>query len=182
MKSCPTCNRTYPDDTLAFCLMDGAVLSAPYDPDRVRRSSGERSAPAPSTEVMPRAAVPEDQAIPATIQSPPISTMQASPPSVPSVEWSNQNESKVSDEDRNRLVRVFERKLAGRNSAGSKARLVLLRILAFCLVVVSAFFALRALSVLFQPNGNWQFGLVQAVFALLVGWAGLRCWRLSNSS
>ncbi|MEK6335851.1 MAG: hypothetical protein AABM67_13045, partial [Acidobacteriota bacterium] len=32
MKSCPTCNRTYPDDTLAFCLVDGSVLSAPYDP------------------------------------------------------------------------------------------------------------------------------------------------------
>lgn len=33
MKSCPTCNRTYPDDTLAFCLVDGSVLSAPYDPE-----------------------------------------------------------------------------------------------------------------------------------------------------
>ena len=32
MKSCPACNRTYPDDTLAFCLIDGSVLSAPYDP------------------------------------------------------------------------------------------------------------------------------------------------------
>jgi hypothetical protein len=32
MKSCPTCNRTYPDDTLAFCLADGSLLSAPYDP------------------------------------------------------------------------------------------------------------------------------------------------------
>src|ERR1044072_35381 len=31
MKSCPTCNRTYPDDTLAFCLVDGSVLSAPYE-------------------------------------------------------------------------------------------------------------------------------------------------------
>lgn len=33
MKSCPTCNRTYPDDTLAFCLEDGSILSAPYDPE-----------------------------------------------------------------------------------------------------------------------------------------------------
>lgn len=33
MKSCPTCNRTFPDDTLAFCLVDGAILSAPYDPE-----------------------------------------------------------------------------------------------------------------------------------------------------
>lgn len=32
MKSCPTCNRTYADDTLTFCLADGALLSAAYDP------------------------------------------------------------------------------------------------------------------------------------------------------
>lgn len=32
MKSCPTCQRTYPDDTLAFCLVDGSVLSASFDP------------------------------------------------------------------------------------------------------------------------------------------------------
>ncbi len=32
MKVCPTCNRTYSDDTFTFCLNDGALLSAPYDP------------------------------------------------------------------------------------------------------------------------------------------------------
>lgn len=31
MKSCPTCNRTF-EDSFAFCLVDGAILSAPYDP------------------------------------------------------------------------------------------------------------------------------------------------------
>lgn len=31
MKNCPSCNRTYADETLSFCLVDGAVLSAPYD-------------------------------------------------------------------------------------------------------------------------------------------------------
>src|SRR5262245_48508260 len=47
MKSCPTCNRTYPDDTLAFCLVDGAVLSAPYDPEQTRRIPPQRpTAPA----------------------------------------------------------------------------------------------------------------------------------------
>ena len=30
MKKCPTCNRTYSDDTLSFCLEDGALLSAAY--------------------------------------------------------------------------------------------------------------------------------------------------------
>lgn len=29
MKKCPKCNRTYSDENLAFCLEDGAVLSAP---------------------------------------------------------------------------------------------------------------------------------------------------------
>ena len=32
MKACPTCNRTYEDDTLAFCLDDGARLSPANDP------------------------------------------------------------------------------------------------------------------------------------------------------
>jgi hypothetical protein len=31
MKKCPECNRTYADDSIAFCLVDGAVLSAPFD-------------------------------------------------------------------------------------------------------------------------------------------------------
>lgn len=31
MKECPKCNRTYSDDSLAFCLVDGAILSAPFD-------------------------------------------------------------------------------------------------------------------------------------------------------
>jgi len=33
MKKCPRCNRTYHDETFSFCLEDGAVLSAPFDPD-----------------------------------------------------------------------------------------------------------------------------------------------------
>ena len=33
MKRCPTCSRTYADDTFSFCLADGALLSASYDPD-----------------------------------------------------------------------------------------------------------------------------------------------------
>jgi hypothetical protein len=31
MKQCPACNRTYGDDSITFCLADGALLSAPYD-------------------------------------------------------------------------------------------------------------------------------------------------------
>lgn len=35
MKSCPVCNRTF-DDTLTFCLVDGSILSAPFDPSSSR--------------------------------------------------------------------------------------------------------------------------------------------------
>ncbi|HEY0321583.1 MAG TPA: hypothetical protein VGC66_11540 [Pyrinomonadaceae bacterium] len=33
MKQCPRCNRTYTDDTLSYCLQDGAVLIRGYDPE-----------------------------------------------------------------------------------------------------------------------------------------------------
>lgn len=36
MKKCNVCNRTYPDDTLAFCLEDGALLSASYNPQETQ--------------------------------------------------------------------------------------------------------------------------------------------------
>ena len=63
MKSCPTCNRTYPDDTLAFCLMDGSVLSAPYDP----AAKPTRDADPPPTEVLPAPNVAAHQEL--TLQS-----------------------------------------------------------------------------------------------------------------
>lgn len=34
MKRCPKCKRTYADDAFTFCLEDGALLSAPYDPEK----------------------------------------------------------------------------------------------------------------------------------------------------
>jgi hypothetical protein len=33
MKKCPQCKRTYADESFSFCLEDGALLSASYDPD-----------------------------------------------------------------------------------------------------------------------------------------------------
>jgi len=76
MKSCPTCNRTYPDDTLAFCLMDGSVLSAPYDPTERQAASPGLSEP-PPTEVI-RAPAP-----PAETRTPLQSTIRAPVPEVP---------------------------------------------------------------------------------------------------
>jgi Flp pilus assembly protein TadD len=44
MKSCPTCNRTF-EDKLTYCLVDGSILSAPFDP-------AEQNQDAPATEFM----------------------------------------------------------------------------------------------------------------------------------
>ena len=52
MKSCPTCNRTYPDDTLAFCLVDGSVLSAPYDPGKPAQAASAPGGNWQPTEVL----------------------------------------------------------------------------------------------------------------------------------
>lgn len=32
MKNCPQCNRTYSDNSMSFCLDDGALLSTPNEP------------------------------------------------------------------------------------------------------------------------------------------------------
>jgi hypothetical protein len=51
MKQCPTCNRTYADDTITFCLADGALLSASYDPNATQRIPARLTNP-PPTEVL----------------------------------------------------------------------------------------------------------------------------------
>lgn len=61
MKHCPTCNRTYSDETISFCLADGSLLSAPYRPSKEE---------GPPTEIMPpatRLAVPPTQSAKAPI-------------------------------------------------------------------------------------------------------------------
>ncbi len=74
MKSCPTCRRTYPDDTLAFCLADGSLLSAPYDSEQTQRIPPTRNTSAPATEVLDRAG---------ESRTPPQSTIHAPAPQVP---------------------------------------------------------------------------------------------------
>jgi hypothetical protein len=51
MKQCPACNRTYADDSITFCLADGALLSASYDPDATQRIPARLTNP-PPTEVL----------------------------------------------------------------------------------------------------------------------------------
>ena len=66
MKSCPTCQRTF-DDTTVFCLVDGSILSAPFDPEAKRTRSEHRDEP-PRTEVMDLPPAPKP--LPPTIASP----------------------------------------------------------------------------------------------------------------
>jgi hypothetical protein len=33
IKECPICKRTYADASVTFCLADGSLLSAPFDPE-----------------------------------------------------------------------------------------------------------------------------------------------------
>jgi hypothetical protein len=51
MKQCPTCNRTYADDSITFCLADGALLSASYDSGATQRIPARLTNP-PPTEVL----------------------------------------------------------------------------------------------------------------------------------
>lgn len=51
MKRCPTCDRTYADDSTTFCLADGSLLSAPYDPGATQRIPVRLTSP-PPTEVL----------------------------------------------------------------------------------------------------------------------------------
>lgn len=69
IKTCPTCKRTYSDETISFCLADGALLSAPYD------RSG------PPTEVLPASLVPTQ----AAVQPTPMPTIATPPPKPPRV-------------------------------------------------------------------------------------------------
>jgi len=74
MKSCPTCNRTYSDETLSFCLVDGTVLSAPYDPKALNQYAASDNSEAPPTEEL-RPTDPQRDTLPAllppTISPPP---------------------------------------------------------------------------------------------------------------
>ena len=91
MKSCPTCKRTYLDDTLAFCLEDGSVLSASYDSEQTLRIPPPRVTDPPPTQLAPRASH-EAQ-----------STIHAPAPNVPRLYQSNQ-QTVGDDSPKNSLV------------------------------------------------------------------------------
>ncbi len=72
VKSCPICNRTYADDAFTFCLVDGSILSPPYDPHQTQRIPTPQSTNSDITEVLPPASRLPDQAatLHPTISSP----------------------------------------------------------------------------------------------------------------
>ena len=71
MKKCPTCNRTYYDDTFTFCLNDGALLSAPYDPQATLVLPSRHTDPSPAVDKS--TSPPNNPELPATIQALPLS-------------------------------------------------------------------------------------------------------------
>ena len=68
MKSCPECNRTF-EDTLTYCLIDGSILSAPFDPQATLIIPQARQTVPPPTELL-RPQEETKQEIPPTVASP----------------------------------------------------------------------------------------------------------------
>ncbi|MDT4969417.1 MAG: hypothetical protein QOJ64_4154 [Acidobacteriota bacterium] len=68
MKSCPECKRTFAD-SFSFCLVDGSILSAPFDSELTQAAPTVRVDPAP-TEVMPLPAPPTAEPVMPTLASP----------------------------------------------------------------------------------------------------------------
>lgn len=67
MKSCPQCNRTF-EDSFTFCLIDGSVLSAPFDPHATLASPEPRQT---EQQLLETLKFDEDiQEIPTIIRSP----------------------------------------------------------------------------------------------------------------
>ena len=58
MKRCPTCRRTF-EDTLTYCLVDGTILSAPFDPERPEQE--DATSVLPSAETIAALSAPSPQ-------------------------------------------------------------------------------------------------------------------------
>jgi uncharacterized membrane protein YeaQ/YmgE (transglycosylase-associated protein family) len=69
MKTCPTCSRTF-DDSFTFCLIDGAILSAPFDSQATLVIPKARNTNPPPTELLASTAAAKDPNVPPTVASP----------------------------------------------------------------------------------------------------------------
>lgn len=180
MKSCPTCDRTYPDDAQVFCLMDGSVLSAPYDPaigKEIQRPN-ELSPPAtelitptfePRTSSVPKMGAKYDS-MPARTGSSPATTIQASPPSVPPPPRPA-NADRVPAKDLERPVEIWDTE-ARRKVLQNKIRFVIF-------TLASLIFALLAA---FTIEGSPFRLIIGVACALVFAGAAWRSWRAARSS
>lgn len=93
MKSCATCNRTF-EDSFTFCLIDGSVLSAPFDLQATKQIPVARITKAPRTEVLPSHKEVNQENLVPTVPSP-LLPLQPTQPYVP-VGYSPPNNAPVS--------------------------------------------------------------------------------------
>src|SRR5215211_9479458 len=75
MKSCPKCNRTYPDEGQKFCTFDGGLLIAPqtFDPNAtIRATSIDLNTPSelPTSRDLPDPNATIMESYPATVALP----------------------------------------------------------------------------------------------------------------
>jgi hypothetical protein len=91
LKECPTCKRTYSDPSITFCLADGSLLSAPFDPQATLHFPVSHSTePPPLTEVLNLA--PDVISLPPTQPAREITEM---PPTIASAEASSKSNESV---------------------------------------------------------------------------------------
>jgi len=85
MKRCPTCNRTYADPALNFCLEDGTPLAAEADPNAtIRYPAARDTAEPPPTEIYrPQAQVVTPRPTTTPPPPPPPPQQWTPPPSAP---------------------------------------------------------------------------------------------------
>ncbi|MDX6443662.1 MAG: hypothetical protein QOH71_736 [Blastocatellia bacterium] len=102
MKSCPTCNRTF-EDSFTFCLIDGAVLSAPFDPQATQRIPDARTTKPPPTEVLPSHMEVKRENLRPTMPSPVSPPMLPPPQPYAPLEYTPPNYAKVSVEKQDSL-------------------------------------------------------------------------------
>ena len=173
MKRCPTCHRTYPDDTLAFCLVDGSILSAPYDPQETLQPRESPPSNSPLTEIMPNLESPKETATHVIPQAPPLSTIASPRPTVPMAPW-------IEDKS----LAVEKRHIV---KPRSRIAVILIGVGGFCSALLSAWCAwltLVAFNVIVAevrgssrlPDG-WVFLILLLVplLSIFFGWVAWRC-------
>jgi hypothetical protein len=95
MKSCPKCNRTFPDEGQKFCTFDGGLLIAPqtFDPNATIRATSmdlnAATAERPTSRDLPDPNATIIESYPATVALPPRNTGPATGPAVTSPDTSD---------------------------------------------------------------------------------------------